>query len=391
VSGVEGGTVPRSTTAGIALSIVTGLLLLSAWVIGPRFSAAELQNRPPVPVPDLSRSDLLRTDSYQALDAALTDRLPSKPLAVAMVNGGVLVTTQRSASPQVVSLQARGRDGGPLLSYAGEFTEPCEFTAKPDWGDRGAVSLRDAAGEGGTAVVMVVAPNKSTAFPLPDSPANTALQACSAASRTQLQQLAQQEGSVIRLIDAGQVFAWDPVGFTSGDTHWTPRGGMALLQSTVQQLGRGAYDEAGARSALLSRIDPSGAQVPVKLDLYALLGLERRVMLAGPEVRSPVASDPLPADPRVVRYVSSNPVPGMPQRAVILVDSFVTATNLQTALASVFAEAWIVPWDSIAVVAELPPADVVVLETAERLALGRLGAVTADGAFWALRAYIAGN
>jgi hypothetical protein len=143
---------------------------------------------------------------------------------------------------------------------------------------------------------------------------------------------------------------------------------MALIAALVQRLGGSSQD-------LAARFDMTSRTLRVREDLYGLLGLQREVESTWPEfVASQVQMTELPgATPYpILRFQSSAPIQGLPERVLIVFDSFVYVPRIQAALASSFRETWMVQWDGIDDLRSVPPVDAVVFESTERLAGGRL-------------------
>jgi hypothetical protein len=349
--------------------MAVGALMLLPWLLGPDpADTAARENRGMAPVPPMSAGSWSDTAFYAGMNAAVADRIRSKPLAVGLVNGAVLALTDRSASPDVVAGEPLP-DRGHRLYYAGEFTESCPHARQPQWAEQGMQRLASAAAAGGKSVVFAVVPNKSTTQPLPSRPATDALLACASAADAALRRLAASPGSPVIQVEPDDVLAWDPQEpYWDGDTHWTPTGGMALVAALVQRLG-------GSSPDLAARFDMTSRTLRVREDLYGLLGLQREAESAWPqsiasqvEMTELTGATPYP----ILRFQSSAPIQGLPERVLIVFDSFVYVPRLQAALASSFRETWMVQWDGINDLEGIPPVDAVIFESTERLAGGRL-------------------
>jgi hypothetical protein len=378
--------VEHLSPATIAVVFGVALALLATWFVGPqRGYWAELQKRPPAEAPSLSWAGLWDTATYAQIEAVAGDALRAKPLAVRAINGTVLWALGASAVPQVST-------GAPLTSavggdaelyFGGEFTEPCPFL--DDGAAAGLANAKAAARAGGKRLLVVVVPSKSTAY-LEDSGRWTkALRQCERASQEQLERLAAADDSV-RLINPGDVIANDPgLPYWRGDTHWTPAGGMALAQEVMA-----AVAGPRGRSAVRQRMRHVRDLV-IQEDLYTQLGLQRitRTPWWGPVPRDAPAFTALdvPGAWPPTTFRSPRPWPGAP-RALVLFDSFVYTPEIQPQVATFFPSGTFLIWDRIADPGRLDPAELVVLETTDRLALGRLAGLQQSGPWGAFLDYL---
>lgn len=348
----------------VAVFAFAGLMLL-LWFIGPAAGTnADRQNRPQAQFPSLSLSAAADVATFQEATAAFSDRLRAKPSVVESVNSAVLGLTGRSPSADVVA-------AGDQLYYAGEFTEPCLDPQYATWARDSARALAEAAKQGGKQVLFVVVPSKSTAHP-PTGLGARALLKCQRWSQKVLQDLADEPGSRIRLIDPADVErVADGDGYWRGDTHWTPRGGQALSDLLA--------DEVGASTQ--GRFVP-GEWYDHQGDLYRLLGipkLERTLGWGVDEVQQPQFQEVPNGTAWPARtFTSPQPLPNAPS-LLLVYDSFVYASGLEPSVASLFPSGGLVLWDAMPNVSPVGSAKLVVLESTDRLALNRLASFNRGG------------
>lgn len=367
---------PRGGTIAV---LVVAVGLLGVWLVGPPAgTGAALSNRPIAEFPTITPAGLLDTDTYVQAEAALTDRVRFKPWAVAGVNSGVVAVTGRSPSGQVVA-------NGDQWFYAGEFTEPCPYLAATEAAATGMRNLTDAATAGGKKVLFVVVPNKSTTLGDQIPRPQQSLQDCSLANRAALTALADLPQSNVSLVSPQRVLslAGDNA-YWPQDTHWTTDGGRALTEHLAERLGDA---DAVARHMQGIRVSGTDAHVP---DLRPLLGLSgtwdtpRWDPVTAPQFTE--LPDLAPWPPRT--FVSADPMPGAPS-ATLIYDSFVYAPRLEAQVASLFPTGNLVQWDAVAALPQLPVTQWVVLESTERLALGRLAGMQTGGPYQPLLDYLA--
>lgn len=369
----------RLSWGALGLVIGVSFALLSAWFIGPSSGYwAELQKRPPAERPELTWRGLWDTTTYAQFEAVAGDALRAKPWAVKAINGSVLWALGASAVPQVSTGApvTSTRGGSSELYFGGEFTEPCPFLR--DGAGAGLANARSAARAGGKQLLVIVVPSKSTAYLGDSGPWTQALRACERASKARLDALATVNPE-LRIISPTDVIANDPqLPYWRGDTHWTPAGGMALTQEIMEVVGGSA-----GRAAVRQRLKHV-RNIVVQEDLYTQLGLERQTVTPwfGPTPREAPTFTTVDTDgpwpPTTFR--SPRPWPGAP-RVLILFDSFVYTPELQPQVATFFPSGTFLIWDRIAAPGRLGPAEMVILETTDRLALGRLSGLQ-DGGPW---------
>lgn len=172
-------------------------------------------------------------------------------------------------------------------------------------------------------------------------------------------------------------------GYWQQDTHWTTSGGRALTEAIGDAIGgTGAAKKALDRQVQLGDSD----HLP---DLRPLLGFggTEPTPVFGP--RQPSSFTEItgvsPWPPR--SFTSPDPLPGAPTLALVY-DSFVYAPGLEPQIASLFPSGVLLQWDAVPALNELPTQDLVIVESAERLALGRLAAMTPEGPFAPILDYL---
>ena len=366
-----------------------GLVLLSAWFIGPPSGTSDrLQNTSERAFPTLtSPRNLLNVDTYIQTEAAIESRLRAKPAAVLAVNTFFLTLLGSSPSSSVSTgsllLPPASLGTQRELYFGGEFTQSCgtSQTAAAE----GLAALESAARAGGVRVLFVVAPNKSTVLLKDDSAWTHALLDCATASRSSLEALANDYPS-LRLVSPERVRELDPaLPYWRGDTHWTPRTGMALTETIVGAL----FGETAARSV------PTRFQAQSvfdrRQDLDAMLGIESTVAtpwwgptgLEMPDLATGV--DPLQD---LIPFTTASP---WPAAAPILVvgDSFTWVPELEGQVASYFPSGNFMLWDNVTTQHPLPASRVLILESVERSALTRLAQLRPGGEYQPLLNYLA--
>ncbi len=340
-------------------------LMVLMWFIGPASGTnAARQNRPQTEFPAFSVAGAGDVATYEAATAALSDRLRAKPGVVERVNSAVLSVTGRSPVADVVA-----SDGE--LYFAGEFTEPCLDPQYATWARDSARALAAEADKGGKRVLFVVVPSKSVAVP-PAGVATGALTACQAWSQAVLREIASEPDSPVRIIEPSAVRAnADGTGYWKGDTHWNPRGGQALSYLLAEEVG----DSAEGRFVPGADFDHQG-------DLYRLLGIPRseRTDAVGPPASAMPTFAELPnGTPWPMRaFTSPDPLPRAPE-LLLVYDSFVYATGLEAQIASLFPAGWLLQWDAMPDVTQAGRAELVVLESTDRLAVARLASLNRGG------------
>lgn len=358
-------------------------ILLATWCIGPPAGfGAELQKRPVAEFPDLDFQALASRQTYGLVNDALSDRLRTKPWAVGFVNQTVLTLTGQSASPQVMSGSRQE------LFYGGEFTEPCLYLGDPHAAQRGMDALMTAARSGGKTVLFVVVPSKSSVVAGAGGFRNDALMQCVEESDQILSDLARTPGSPLRFITTAEVLEVAPrKPYWSGDTHWTPRGGISLSEAVAEEL-------VGFRASDTERMKVLRSQ-PHRGDLYALLGLGRpeQTDFWGPTGTQSPRFTTLPGSFRwpPQSFTTESPVLADPNSALIVYDSFVYAPEIESQIAGLFARGHIAQWDALADISAIPSDDIVVFETTQRLALGRLAGMQSGGPLQVVLDYIAAH
>ena len=350
---------------GTTAVVVVAVALLAAWFIGPPpGTAAQRQNRVMAEFPSAQSDGLADVATFRAVDAALSDRLRLKPAVVQGMNSTVLGLTGRSPSKQVVA-------GDGLLFYAGEFTEPCLSTEYTLWARNSMRTMQEAAREGGKRLLFVVVPSKSVYVPKALGVLGRGLRACQRASRQVLTQLALEPDSPVVLLEPENVErAAEGAAYWRTDTHWTPAAGRALTVAISDRVemdvrnrfGPGQpFDHVGDLSRMLGDplTEPTEAWEPT---------------LGAKPAFETISGGPYP----VTAFRSPEPVPGAPSLLMVY-DSFVYATGLEEQVASVFPRGWLVPWDGIGDVGNAGQAELVVIETVDRIALQRLAGFNPGG------------
>lgn len=380
----------RISRGGLAAVIVVAAMLLSAWFIGPGAGYwAALQKRAVAEPPDVSWSGLWDTRTYAAFEAAAGDALRAKPWATALVNGTILSALGASGVAQASTgvpgtlTGLRGNDAE--LFFGGEFTEECPFLG--DGAARGLERMAAAALAGGKRLLYVVVPNKSTVYMGDGEGWRAGLSACERRSREILTKIAAANPAVI-LIEPQRVVRTAPeLPYWRGDTHWTPRGGLALTQVIMEALG-GPRAEAAAMRRMAHVRD-----LVVQEDLYMQLGLRR--------ITTTPWWGPRPADASsfasvndgrpwpIQTFRSPHPWPGMPGNTLVLYDSFMYTPELYGQVSTMLPSGTFQIWDRIPDMTGVPDSDLVVLETTERLALGRLAGMQEGGPWQSFIDYLA--
>lgn len=355
------------------------VLMISFWLIGPPAgTTAERASRTETEVPQVSPQNVGDVATYEQLTDALDDRLRMKPAAVSGVNSLVYNLTGLSPSSQVVA-------GSDQLFFAGDFTEPCRTNSDQweTWASESMQNLTAAAKAGGKTVLFVVVPDKSLAYPDQLGFGHAGLTRCQQHNKEMLERLAAAPDSPVRIMTPDQVMKGADRPYWQGDTHWTRDGGAALSETLAAALGN--------KTAVRDRLN-QGAAFEHPGDLYRLMGLDRTETTYSwdPNPDSmPVFKDEEATATRPIRsFESPNPLPNT-DPALFVYDSFVYATGIEAQLGSLFPSGYFLEWGAVDSVSNVGPTGVVVLESVQRLAIGRLAAFNEGGPMQPLLDYIA--
>ncbi len=350
------GTSPSRSRVGVAVACA-GLAFLFAPLVllGLGFNARPIENRSLTSWPDPGAGWVM----FSQLDAALTDRLPTRQLAIrgdAWVDEVVFREEPafgQSADPQVL------RGAGGTLFLADDLSNACDGGVGPDEAISRWERFLEVIRGSGRPVVLLVVPDKSTV--LGDRLRQGAPgRACAERNRKRLWRHVQSTKDR-NWIDLRQAF--DDVGRDGGeplyferDTHWTPYGAMLAVRGVARTL-----DPERWGSARLVR----GKSRTYPSDLSRMLG--RREGESAPQY-----------------FVQA--APPRPGRTLFIHDSF--GNLMKPGLARMFTELRTANWSEAAMPAlwkEVAASDVVIVETAERFAYSRPGSWLTDASLAELR------
>lgn len=379
----------RLAGGGTVLVMCFGLVLLSAWFIGPPSGTSDrLQNTSERAFPALANPrSFLNVDTYIQTEAAIESRLRAKPAAVLAVNTVFLTLLGSSPSSSVSTgslvLPPTSLGAQRELFFGGDFTQSCgtSQTAAAE----GLAALESAARAGGMRVLFVVAPNKSTVLLKDESAWTHALLNCATASRISLQALATEHPS-LHLVSPERVHQLDPaMPYWRGDTHWTPRTGVALTETVVD-----ALFGASASSSVPTRFRAQSA-FERRQDLDAMLGIETKVETpwwgpTGPEM--PLLATGVDPLKDLIPFTTASPWPTA-QSILVVGDSFTWVPELEGQVASYFPSGNFMLWDNVTTQHPLPGSRVLILESIERSALTRLAQLRPGSEYQALLNYLA--
>ncbi len=364
----------RGARAGRPAVVVWFFVLISAplvaFVAGVR--PVQVENRTPVPAPELVPGRLLDSALYADVGDWFEDRLPGRDHAVeadAWIDYRVFGD---SPSPRV----SLGEDGWLFLTDT--IRVPCITADRADEiaGELDLISRAGAAA--GVEVVLVVAPDKAAIYP--DRLGGLADEAACAAENRALLRSALSGSPVYvdtwaALRAAGQ--SRDLLLYHRTDTHWTRLGASEAAAAVVEHLEPGLWEPAA--------VVHSGTQRRHG-DLVALMGLSFREQAATHRVWRGVSPDVtrIPTGAGPVAVVSeTRGVPVVPGRAVLIHDSmgevivpllrpyFEHLTSVRTRAASSFGIGG--EWFTVV----LDDADVLLLQTVEREIVGRFDGTVA--------------
>jgi hypothetical protein len=350
--------VDRLVVVGFCICLlVPGLLL----VAGRRSTLIE--NRPLLRAPAVTVSGLVNPAWYAALDRALADDDPLRPIAVRL-RGEAYWHLGGTGNPAVI----RGTDG--WLFTDQEILPTCRLTAAAV-----AASLdraRAAFAAAGQEFRFVLAPDKHSIYPDRLDPAMPYGPACTDTQRPSMRAALDRRSAWIvdgwaALEAARSAAASDTSVYFTQDSHWTPTGALAAIEPLIESLGPGLW-----------RADDiaSGARRQVQMELARQIGLSHTETVLAPRIRPTVevvrtALD-LPvkttAAKAVYRFTATGDRPLIPGRTVIVYDSFF-GLNM-AALAPFFEESiWIHASDLLShpqIATMIGRADRVIFERVER-------------------------
>jgi hypothetical protein len=350
------------------VAVIVAVALICAWFIGPESALwAASQNRPVRDFPVVTLQSLGSTNTYSDIEGALGDQLRSKYPIVKFLNEAALTSTgltfssrMTNGSPFPAFFPTAGIDTN--LFYGEEFTPPCSRDGEvmrsgmAKW-----ESALDAAGKRG---LYLIPPNKSTVMLDTENPWANALMSCSIAGRTDLIDIA-SEFSSLRLISPDEVRAESPnPSYWSGDTHWNSASADALVTAIHERFAGVAIDPA-------QDIAPHEIEKPQ--DLLFMLGIDRRLSAtsAHPSDDSVNLTETSTKNGSRLWKFETVGAPESAPTALLIVDSFVYATDITAKLLSQFKSGYMIQWTGLEELANLEPADVIILESVERASYGR--------------------
>ena len=367
----------RKLPVGGSVAIgVVGLALLGAWLVGPAAGyAAQLENRAPAQLPQLTLESAINVETYEQIEAWAVDHVRVKPLAVNTVNDAVAAATKETGSSLVIQGARLSAGRLPELFSAEEFTARCKYPADIDASRAALRAIQAAADAGNKDVVITVVPSKARTigFLLGDRSNN--LMGCAINEDKVIAQLASEFPTLLKVVDPAKVLEYAPRDpYWSGDTHWTPMGGRALSEVILQKLLN--TDARTAKQILLSRTMP--ANKLVRGDLYRLMGSEQTTPTTRigirPEFAIRVKGSPNGTGSRIFTWTSTNPIPTAPASMMILHDSMVNVPRLTGQFGNVVPLGFDVHWSQGDQISRLPVVETVVLEFVDRTFLAKLRA-----------------
>jgi hypothetical protein len=200
-------------------------------------TARTAENRAPAPLPTIGAGDLLDAETYRQVAAYLGDRLPFRGDAIKADARIDLDVYSDNPNPDQVHL---GEDD--WLFFAGTWTKPCTSQISGDQVVEELAKLERIVTASGREARVVVAPDKMTIYPEKFGPAIDELPACTTDNRARLQ-AGLQGGEVdgyVDLWDVLPVHRPDKI-YYRGDTHWTPYGASFLVQEVVESIRAGIW------------------------------------------------------------------------------------------------------------------------------------------------------
>lgn len=372
----------RSFWLSYAICVCLALGLVSAWLVGPPIGTwARLQNHARPKLPALSVSSLSHKATYRLIDEALDDDLRVKPSVVWRINeAGLRVLglslVSRATTASLVPRFSLGSGVDSNLFISDDFTP--DLSATYNSLAKGLTTFTDELRAGGKTGFVVVVPNKSTIMLNDDSFWHKALMADSNKARQNLLALA-SNGQPLVVLSAEDLRAARPEDpFWTGDTHWKPDTAMALVTAARDRLGLGeGVRLVSKESTVFSRPQDLLAMLSINSTFKTSVNVD-----ANTKVEYTKFNYPGPHGAQTFKNLGQA---ASGKTALILCDSAVLATGISDELASLFTSGTIAHLDDIKYVDQLPQADVVIIETVERVAYPRIVGLGEDAS---LRSYL---
>ncbi|MFY1635012.1 alginate O-acetyltransferase AlgX-related protein [Solwaraspora sp. WMMB335] len=360
----------RRSLVGARLIVGTlAVLLLTPTMLSIRGGDEAVENRVPVPFPEIAPATVLDTETYRQVDAALRDRLTLRRFVIKAVGKAGYDGLGYSFNTNAYI----GEDRTPFL--ADDFTKPCNTPFDAAAVDARLRSLEQTARQAGKDVLFVIAPDKSSVLRHKLGPMADALMVCADPVREQSQARWGDDptGPVVTLwpqfaaaerAEPGRV--WQ-----HGDSHWSYQGAMMFTREVIDRLvARGEAPEQ-LRGA------PGAEQRPdrsLEGDLYRLMGIPRKEKVANWVVRREGVTVDTSTLPTVTgrglrTRTTSAPAgtPMVPGRTLVVYDSFFYVAELQ--MAPYFAEMSALHWDDFLPMARegrIPDFDRVIFQSVQR-------------------------
>lgn len=373
---------PKPPLWGSVAVVGVAALLLSVWFVGPPIgTAAKLENRPMTPLPEITLQSLLKAETYAGIEAWLKDRVRIKPLLVTVVNSAADRVNAEAGTAKVIKGARLHRNRGNELFAAVEFTDRCWDRPNYSVYVNELRSLRSAAKQGHKQLYIIITPSKHRVLGRLLGGRRTELEICARHDDAVIKRLARQFSDILKVVSPKRVLQLAPNNpYFEGDTHWTPRAGVALSELVVSRLT--GITRHRADLILWSRLHELGYRELGAL--YAMSGIDKVTRapflnpkhVFAPQVRPypstlPAEGEQDPQGP-VLEWFSPHPLPTAPQSMMIVHDSFVNMPGLTRQFAPMVATGFDVHWHKAEDLAKLPPVETVIVENIDRTFLHRL-------------------
>ena len=339
-------------------------LILSPWVVGALGvrASAERENRPLAESPGWSVGDALDSGRFADFEAFVTDHLPLRQESAAAINWALYAATGESPVENAFV------DASGVWSLSEDFLDACvgEFraTALAD-----SVAGWEAASDGTTDIVIMVAPDKSSVLNAEFGVRNRIADSCQAQREQQLRDAFAVGDDLVDLWSPlrGRAAAGEDGLYFVNDSHWTSRGSITMAAALVERFSPDLFDSTQVMPA-------APAAVTVTGDVTRRLGWERdetidRLASFRPGVSTDQEVVPSLTDQGVRIYTSAA---GRPEQlisgtTVIVNDSM--GNYAEGMLAPYFERVVFVNWNDLAggeFLPFVPSADRIVFETVQR-------------------------
>ncbi len=358
------------------VGILLGFSLLLGWVVGssPKDSAA-LANEELTPWPFQNAFDLLETSNWAEFNSFLLDNLRIKTIATSGVNNlsiratGMTISRDVIAGPIKLKENSIGnRNERPELFYAQDFTRACSELKNVKNAKSSLLKIEQLNDLGEAQIRFVIASNKSS-FPVESNFWSNALLSCSVDVRKSILAITNNlaNSNLLQVLPKNAWQSKDAPPYWSGDTHWTPQGALEVPRYLI--------NEGLLKSTALERLETRSAHNGSRTeDLWALIGSKSEVDVSFIRPTRPSQTKEL-ATKTDMRHFQTQEDVNVDSRSILFVyDSFGFVPELENQIAPMYRESYFVTWSDFDP-KQLPLVDIIVFESVERSALGRLSAL----------------